>query len=68
MNDEFKDIRELKPSTRYYLLKIKHLIRECEHYNIDYDSYIPKKDLKEIIEILECCLEHKDSKYIERVK
>ena len=36
-------------------------------FPLNYDSYIDKLWLQEVIEILDCCIKNKDSKYIERV-
>ena len=63
---EFVDTRVLENSTRALLHRIRDRIRECEKHNIDYEDYIDKDNLYEIIQVLDCCLEHKDSKYISR--
>ena len=65
--DEFVDARVFKTPTMDYIRKIKNLIRECEKYDIDYDVFINRGELKEMISILECCLKHKDSKHIARI-
>ena len=62
------DDTELKPNVRDLIHIIKKKIRECEKYNIDYESYLDYDDFRYIIGVLDCCLEHKDSKYIERIK
>ena len=61
------DTHELEESSHTLVHRILKLIRECEVYGIDYDSYIDKLWLQEVIEILDCCIKNKDSKYIERV-
>ena len=60
------DDRVLDTSCHELVHHILKRIRECEVENIDIDDYIPKQDLREIISILDCCLQHKDSKYISR--
>ena len=60
------DDRELKTNARNLIHTIKKKIRECEKYGIDYDSYLEMDDFRYIIGVLDCCLEHKDSKYIMR--
>lgn len=60
------DDRELDVSVPILLHRIRDRIRECEKYNIDYESYVYKKDLYDVIDVLDCCINHKDSKYIER--
>ena len=60
------DDRDFRPTVQTLMDRIKYLIRECEKYNIDYDSYVDPKDLEWVIEVLECCISHKDSKYIIR--
>ena len=62
MNDD----RTFEPSVQYLLHKIRDRIRECEKYNIDYESYVDKRDLEIMIDTLDCCISHKDSKYIIR--
>ena len=62
------DAREFKDDSHTLVHRILKKMRECEKYDIDYDSYIPRRDLLDIIEILDCCLKHKDSKYIDRRK
>ena len=66
MSREFVDARVLEVSTRTLLHRIRDRIRECEKYNIDYEDYIDKGYLSDVLQILDCCLEHKDSKYISR--
>lgn len=62
MNDE----RVFDPDSHTLIHRILNKMRECEKYNIDYDAYVDKDDLYRIIEILDCCLDNKDSKYILR--
>lgn len=66
--DEFVDARVFKTPTMDYIRKIKNLIRECEKYDVDYDTYIDRNELKIMIEQLECCIRHKDSRYIARIR
>ena len=63
---DFVDKREPNHHSLTYLHIIKKKIRECEKYKIDYDAYIDNRELIRIIDVLDCCLHHKDSKYIER--
>lgn len=63
---EFVDDRTFESSTIYLLHRIRDRIRECEKYNINYEDYIDRKELEYIIDQLNCCLNHKDSKYISR--
>ena len=60
------DTRVLEQSCHELTHIILKKIRECEVENIDVDEYIPKGDLREVISILDCCLNNKDSKYIAR--
>ena len=60
------DDTELKPNVRSLIHIIKMKIRECEKYDIDYESYLDYDDFRYIIGVLDCCLEHKDSKHIMR--
>lgn len=60
------DDREFESSVQYLLHKIRYRIRECEKYNIDYESYVDKRDLENVISMLDCCISHKDSKHIIR--
>ena len=64
--DDFQDTRELKPSLKDKVRRIRNLMNDCDKYNIDYDIYLSRTDFDEVIKILECCLEHKNSKYIAR--
>ena len=64
---EYKDIRELDTSTSDLITRIRYRMRECEKYGIDYEAYIEKDYLKEIISILDCCLRNKDNKHIKRL-
>ena len=61
----YVDIREVT-STWTLINLIKVRLRLCEKYGIDYESYIDKDDLQRVVEVLDCCLDHKDSKYILR--
>lgn len=63
---EFKDEREFEMDSHTLTHCILRKMRLCEVYGIDYNEYIPKNDLREVIEILDCCLKHKDSKHILR--
>ena len=60
------DRRVLREDSHTLLHKILKKIRECERYNIDYDVYLNRGDFKEALDILDCCLKNKDSKYIAR--
>lgn len=60
------DDRILEPSVPILLHRIRDRIRECEKYNIDYESYVDKRDLEIMIDTLDCCISHKDSKHIIR--
>ncbi len=60
------DDRKSKPNAWNFIRTIKKKIRECEKYHIDYDSYLDHDDFRYIIEVLDCCLDDKDSKYIIR--
>lgn len=64
MNDI--DVREFEPDSHTLIHRLLNKIRECEKYNIDVDSYLDKREFIVSIEILNCCLNHKDSKYISR--
>lgn len=63
---EFKDVREFEMDSHTLTHCILRKMRLCEVYGIDYDSYIDKRDLKRVIDALDCCLKNKDSKYILR--
>ena len=65
---EYYDIRELHEvlSSHEIIHRILKKIRECEKYGLDYDAYIPKHELTVVLEILECCLDNKDSPNIKR--
>ena len=63
---EKTDNRRRYQTTQDHLHQIRVLIRECTKYHIDYDTYVDTDALKLVIKQLECCLEHKDSRYIER--
>ena len=65
--DEFIDDRVFKTPTMDYIRRIKNLIRECQKYDIDYDEYIDRDELREMILILGCCLDNKNSSTIARL-
>ena len=46
------------------VLRIRNRMLECERYNIDYDEYIDKNNLYNVLRMLDCCLGHKDSRNI----
>ena len=57
----------VRPDDCFTLVRrIRKKMLECEFYKIDYDEYIDKNNLYDVLIMLDCCLEHKDSKYIER--
>ena len=57
----------VRPDDCFTLVRrIRKMMLECERYNIDYDVYLNRSDFKEALEILDCCLKNKDSKYIAR--
>lgn len=59
----------VRPEDCFTLVRrIRKRMLECELYNIDYDEYIDKDNLCDVILMLECCLDHKDSKTIARKK
>ena len=62
------DDRILCKDSHTLIHRILNRIRECEQYNIDYDVYLNRSDFKEALDILDCCLKNKDSKYIARRK
>ena len=64
MNDN--DVREFETSSHELVHIILKKIRECEIENIDVDEYIPKNDLRIVIDVLDCCLRNKNSRYIAR--
>lgn len=64
MNDY--DVREFEISSHELVHIILKKIRECEIENIDVDEYIPKNDLRIVIDVLDCCLRNKNSRYIAR--
>ena len=60
------DDRKLVVSVPTLLHRIRDGIRECEKYDIDYEQYVDKRDLMNVIEVLDCCINHKYSRFIER--
>ena len=55
----------VRPEDCFTLVRrIRKRMLECELYNIDYDEYIHKNYLYNVLDMLDCCLEHKDSKNI----
>ena len=60
------DRRVLREDSHTLIHRILKKIRECERYNIDYDEYIDKNNLYNVLAMLDCCLEHKDSRNIAR--
>ena len=60
------DERELREDSHTLIHRILKKIRECERYNIDYDVYLNRSDFVDAVDILDCCLKNKDSKYIAR--
>ena len=62
------DDRQLSDKSYDILHRIKRKMIECEKANVDYDEYVPVCNLKEVEEILDCCLKKKDSKWIARLK
>ena len=60
------DVRELREDSHTLIHRILKKIRECEKYNIDYDVYLNRVDFLIANDILDCCLEHKDSRNIAR--
>ena len=46
--------------------RIRKKMLECEFCKIDYDEYIDKDNLYNVLNMLDCCLEHKDSRNIAR--
>lgn len=65
---KLNDTRVFEEDTHSLIHQILKKIRECEKYNINIDPYMNKDDLRISLEILDCCLKNKDSKYIERIK
>ena len=60
------DDRILDNTVDYLVRKIRHMIRECEKYNIDYDAYVDKDELYWVIDTLDCCIKNKDNPKIMR--
>ena len=57
----------VRPEDCFTLVRrIRKRMLECELYNIDYDEYIDKDDLYNVLRMLDCCLGHKDSRNIAR--
>ena len=63
---EYVDVRELNEPVRDTLRRIKHRIRECERYNIDYEQYVDNDCLKIVLEQLDCCIRNKDNPNIKK--
>ena len=61
-----EDVREFEMDSHSLTHLILKKMRLCEKYGIDYDKYVDKSDLRTVIDILDCCLRNKDSKYILR--
>ena len=62
----FEDAREFKSDCRTLTHRILKKMRECEKYNIDYDTYLNRIDLEIANEVLDCCLKHKNNPKISR--
>ena len=62
------DDRRLDNTVDYLFRRIRHKIRECEENNIDVDTYVDKDYLYRIIDVLDCCLNNKDSRNIVRIE
>ena len=60
------DDRILCRDSHTLIHRILNKIRECEKYNIDYDAYLNRVDFLIANDILDCCLDHKDSRNIAR--
>ena len=59
----------VRPEDCFTLVRrIRKKMLECEFYNIDYDEYLDKDKFYDVLRMLDCCLEHKDSKDIARRK
>ena len=59
----------VRPEDCFTLVRrIRKRMLECEFYNIDYDEYLDKDKFYDVLRMLDCCLEHKDSKDIARRK
>ena len=57
----------VRPEDCFTLIRrIRKRMLECELYNIDYDEYIDKNNLYDVLGMLDCCLGHKDSRNIAR--
>ena len=57
----------VRPDDCFTLVRrIRKMMLECERYNIDYDEYINKNNLYNVLDMLDCCLWHKDSRNIVR--
>ena len=57
----------VRPEDCFTLVRrIRKRMLECELYNIDYDEYLDKDKFYDVLRILDCCLEHKDSRNIAR--
>ena len=57
----------VRPEDCFTLVRrIRKKMLECELYNIDYDEYLDKDKFYDVLRMLDCCLDHKDSKNIAR--
>ena len=57
----------VRPEDCFTLVRrIRKKMLECELYNIDYDEYLDKDNLYNVLRMLDCCLGHKDSRNIAR--
>ena len=57
----------VRPEDCFTLVRrIRKRMLECELYNIDYDEYLDKDKFYDVLRMLNCCLDHKDSRNIAR--
>lgn len=57
----------VRPDDCFTLVRrIRKKMLECERNNIDYDEYINKNNLYNVLDMLDCCLWYKDSRNIAR--
>mgnify|MGYP003447739500 CR=1 FL=1 len=57
----------VRPEDCFTLVRrIRKRMLECEFYNIDYEEYIDKDNLYNVLRMLDCCLEYKYSRSIAR--
>ena len=61
-----RDTHKLYLTTPCLIRRIRERIRECEKYNIDYEEYVEKDNLMEVLNTLDCCISFKDSRKIKR--